>query len=634
MKMYSRLIKKMTNHFSEMGSIVFSKSCDFYNLNPISTDDINMYYSVLTQENVEFPSRVSKKNHIACCLYYLTKENEKYKDTFLEKYFQNLSFNNIQINEENLILIFNIIEFDKTFLKSGKDHIQFLYQLLRSFSNFPTNLESYIIYKYFRGYLKFKVGEYENTNKEYFEIIAEISEQKEEPSFLLKYIKIKNGLLKLQLYNKVKKKSTQAEYSEYWQFLRELFEEVKKSNKILALKLGFDLFSSYFEAKSFNNCIPLLLEMKKILKKELLKGATMKNGIDYYLAISSRLGYIGILLDNKKAIFSAIKKIKKTLDMIKNDKSVEKTKQISKAYSFFLSILEIALNNKTENNIKNLASEFQNAFLPDLNSNTSLNFLVNEENRESLIIDFRIINNMNPQIEKSAKDILNRCVEQIQKKKYSSSLLFLNFILAIHDKINQYSNSYITDENKEMRKLYKDKIMNYTEGAINFVYKLLDDEPSLYTRYVKTIIIEILSSYTHVFIYEKNFSMVAKEINIIDDLKKKLSFEEDLPANALIYKIKGDFWFYRKDYNAAISYYENALKVFRQKDPKIPVVLFNLGCAYFFSDNKARASIFLNKSISEFKNLLMEKNIFGFTPNYDSINKKINNAKKLLSQLS
>ena len=47
---------------------------------------------------------------------------------------------------------------------------------------------------------------------------------------------------------------------------------------------------------------------EKILKKDLLKGTTMKNGIDYYLAISSRLGYIGVIVDNKKIVNSAIKK--------------------------------------------------------------------------------------------------------------------------------------------------------------------------------------------------------------------------------------------------------------------------------------------------------------------------------------
>lgn len=59
--------------------------------------------------------------------------------------------------------------------------------------------------------------------------------------------------------------------------------------------------------------------MKKILKKALLKGSSMKNGIDYYLAIISRIGYVGILLNDKKSIEASIKKIKKALVMIGNN---------------------------------------------------------------------------------------------------------------------------------------------------------------------------------------------------------------------------------------------------------------------------------------------------------------------------
>jgi hypothetical protein len=635
--MYSRLISKMCRHFSELGSIIYSKSCDFYNVNEISRDDITMYYDVLNTPDVEFPEKVSKNNHIACCLYYLSKEDKKYYDVFLNKFLANLSFNTLKTNEENLILIFNIIEFDKTFLNSGKDHIIFLYKLLRSFCNFPTNLDSFILYKYYRGYLKFKIGEYENTNKEYFEIVSELSDQKDQ-NYLLRYIKVKNDLLKLKLYNKERKNSKKpADNHEFWTFLKTLYEEVKKSNQILALKLGFDLFSSYFETKSYNNCIHLLVEMKKLLKKELLKGTTtLKDGIDYYLAISSRLGYIGILLDDKNAITSAIKRIRKTLDIMKNDKDTPKIKKLTKAYTFILAILEISLNKKTDYDIKTLAGDFQNTFLPDLSiSSTPLNYLVNEENKDSTILNLRIINNMNPQIEMTAKEILNRSLEQIAKKNNNDNpSLFLNFILAVHDKVNQYCNSYITDESKDMRRLYKAKIENYTEGAINFVYKLLDDEPLLYTKYVKGIIINIISAYTHLFIYEKNTNMIGKEINIMDDLKKKLNIEPDLPANALINKIKGDFWFFKKDFKAAASYYENSLSLFDKKDPHIPAVLFNIGCAYFFYENKQKAIHYLNRSVSEYNKLLMERNIFGFTPNFDSISKKIQEAKYLLSQLS
>ena len=50
-------------------------------------------------------------------------------------------------------------------------------------------------------YLKFKIGEYESTNKEYYEIVFELSEQKGKPNHLMKYIKIINDLLKVKLYH-------------------------------------------------------------------------------------------------------------------------------------------------------------------------------------------------------------------------------------------------------------------------------------------------------------------------------------------------------------------------------------------------------------------------------------------------
>ena len=116
-------------------------------------------------------------------------------------------------------------------------------------------------------------------------------------------------------------------------FLSDLFNEVKLTNKILALKLGFDLFLVYFEKKKYEDSIPILIEMEKLIKKESLKGATFKNGLDYYLSINCRLGYIGVLLDDKNIIKSSIEKIEKVLDIIKFDKS-EKLINMTKIYNF------------------------------------------------------------------------------------------------------------------------------------------------------------------------------------------------------------------------------------------------------------------------------------------------------------
>ena len=196
--MYSRLIDKMTRFFSEVGSIMYSKACKYSGLYQITKDDILMYYNVPNTENVIFPPKLSVNNHIACCLFYLAKDNGSYKEKFIEKYLRTINSANLKINEENLVLIFNIIEFDKSYLNSKPENISFLYQLLKNFSNFPTNFEHYLLYKYFRGYTKFRIGDIQNANKENLEIVAELPDNWKS-KFYLKYIKLRNDLLKINI---------------------------------------------------------------------------------------------------------------------------------------------------------------------------------------------------------------------------------------------------------------------------------------------------------------------------------------------------------------------------------------------------------------------------------------------------
>lgn len=629
--MYSRLIDKMTRFFSELGSIMYSKACKYSGLYPITKDDILMYYNVLNTENITFPPKLSVNNHISCCLFYLAKDNKDYREKFIEKYLKTIN-GNIKVNEENLVLMFNIIEFDKSYLKSKPENIAFLYQILKNFSNYPTNFEHYMLYKYFRGYTKFRIGDIQNANREHLEIVAELPE-KWKSNFFLKYIKLRNDLLKISLVNTSKLKD-KSEFTEYVQILKDLYEEVKLTNKSLALKFGFDLFSSYLEAKNYNNCIPLLLEMKNILKKDLLKGTTMKNGIDYYLAISSRLGYIGVIVDNKKIVNSAIKKIKKTLEIIKKDTNNEKLVNITKTYSFILAILEISLTKQTKFDLKSLASEFRQSFLPGLEKSNSSEYYINEQNEDNIIIDFQIIsNNMNKEISDKAKTILKNCQNEINKGNNSNNI-FLTFISAMHNKINNYSLSYISDKNETKRKDYKKKIVDCFELFIIVIYKLYENELLLNTKYVKTMILEMFSAHAHVYLYEKDFSQLRRIINSVDDITSKLQIEKDLPAYGLICKIKGDYWFYNKDYKASITYYENALELFEKNEPKIAPVLFNIGCIYFFQGNKPKAITYLNRCINEYNNVLMQKNIFGFTPDVERINKNIDYAKMLLNQLT
>ena len=73
--MYNRLISKMTNYFSEVGFIFYSKACDYSGIYEITKDDIFMYYNLLKSKEIYLPEKISKNKLNACCCFYLVKEN-------------------------------------------------------------------------------------------------------------------------------------------------------------------------------------------------------------------------------------------------------------------------------------------------------------------------------------------------------------------------------------------------------------------------------------------------------------------------------------------------------------------------------------------------------------------------------
>ena len=632
--MYDSLINKMTEHFSEVGSILFGKACDFSKLHDISIEDIEMYYDILCSDE-PIPPNIVRRNHKMCCLFYLSKENKDYHNVFLEEYLETIDIHKLEKTHENLEMVFNIIEFDKTYLQSPINNIEYLYSLLKIFSNFETDFKSFIIYKYYRGYLKFRIGDINQANREYLEITSEVLGNED---FLMKYIKLLNDLLKVKIYT-VSERKNRADFNEYIQFLRTLFGEVKDYNKTLALKIGFDLFQAYIEGKEFQYCIPLLTQMKKILKKDLLRGATMKNGIDYYLAIASRLGYIGILLNDKASIQSSIRKIKKALGMLDNESNDKRTIEIIKAYRFVVANLEVSLKQETDYNMKKLAMEFQNIFIPDLSSNAFKNYIVTENNKESIIMDFKIINNINQEIYQISKNIGSFCYKNIVEHKKLNINNFIILLAYYHDKIYRYSEAFVSDDNNEKKIYYKGKIKEHFKEANAIIKKYSDDE-FFQIPFAKILVINIYYSYASVLIVERKDVNKIKEViddmmdNQTTNLRKKLKIDKSIPSYGLWLKVKGDYYFLLKHFDAAIESYKNALDTLEKNNAKIPLILFNCGCSYYFMKNKPKAIEYLNRSINTFSNLKENDKYFGLSENKDKILKKINIAKSLVEALS
>ena len=638
--MYDDIISKMTTHFSEIGSILYSKAYDFFKKDPISTEEIETYYDLLCSDEI-ISQNINRRNHQMCCLFYLSKDDNNYIDIFVEKYIGSIELNSLEINSENLIMVFNIIEFDKIYLKSNYSSFEFLYTMQKKFANFETDYQNYIIYKYYRGYLKFKLGDKTQANKEYLELLSEVQES---DNIMMKYIKILNSLLKVQM-NSVNLDRTRSEIYENIQFLEDLFTNMSSLNKVISLKLGFELFSAYIEYKEYNKCIKHLLMMKKILKKDILRGSSLKNGIDYYLAIASRIGYIGVLLNDKVLIEKAIKKIKKALELIGKNTDDKKINDLFQAYKFVISILEICLNQKTENNILLLSKEFKRILLPDLKSNAYHNDIVNKDNKESIIINFKIIDNeYQNDIHNCSKSILEKSYKELKERKNVDTTNFIIFLSAYHDKIYRYSERYIAskkdngNKNTNANNDYAAKIKKKFLIVEDIIEKYIDD-PFLQTEYAKILIIEIYSAYANILFEEKDDNNLQKIIkNIMDDqksnLRRKLKIDKNISAYGLWLKIKGDYYLRKKHYDAACASYKEALETLEKNHPKIPLILFNYGCAFYFMKNTKKAIEYLQKSINSFLSQNRGANYFGHYPDKDTIETKIKTAQNLVNALT
>ena len=402
--MYDKLLSKNLTHFGPDGIVMYSKYCDYFNINQITMEDIKMYYELL-RTNERLPNYVNRLPQISCCLYYLSQTDSKYVNTFTTNIIQKLSKKD-ENNDNNLFLIYNIIEFDQRYLHSQSDKLNYLLEYLEKFSSHKKTVENFLLYKYYRGLLKFKLGEINEAYNEYLEIIIGSEDFVKNKTKYIDFIRLKNDLLKVQLDLS---KHVKEEYFEQYCFMKELFDKVKKDNKKIGVKLGFCLYSILCRQNKYNECIPLLMEMKNILKKESLCGININTSIDYYLAIESRIGYIGTLIGNKDSVEHAIKKLRKILDIIEKDKQDKKLSSIYNAYTFIISIFNIYLGN-FENRLKEKAAIFKAEFFTnnlDIKNNC---YLVNKKNKEDLIINLNAVNNMDYNLSVVAKTIMDNYV--------------------------------------------------------------------------------------------------------------------------------------------------------------------------------------------------------------------------------
>ena len=633
--MENNIMNQIMFHFSEDGLIFFCKSNEYYGNESLKFEEINTIYNSLNS-NPQLQNLPNKICYQACCLYLLTKYKEKYKNEFCKKIISNLSIKQNPINDTYLFLIFNCIDFDENFIHSDKKRLNFLLKYLERFSNLKKTKENYILYKYYRGILYFRLGDLGETIKESFGIIGTIGDEKDKMTKFIEFIQLKNELFQIKM-NEANNDPTQLK--ENYNLLKNVYEKVKNVNPFLALKLGFDLFNNLFKQGLYNECISILQQMYQIIKNFERKGIHPKKLLRFSLSIFCRYGFLGLLLANKQFVDFAINEMNNGLLLIKDDRNIKKIMAIFKAYTFALTLIKLNCDIYVELP-REIANIFIKEFILDKFNNEGRylgdSYCINNQNINQCIINLNSINNnLDLSMNDKSQKIIDYYISKIaspSKNLISHDSVF-TFIIGIHDRIRYLSEKYLTDGNQYNQEKFKYQILTNSSYFWNYINGNADSEPLLKTEFFKSIIIKIFSCCSHIYYYNKDFKQIASSINNFDNLSKKLNINENTPSYELVFKVKGDYYFKNNDYKSSIDCYNKTIRKMNDKNPKKSIVFFNLGVLYYYTGDKNSAIENMKIAADYFKKYNEEKSSFEFHKRNNMMMKKHNLALYIIKQI-
>ena len=615
--MEDQFIKKMLAHYDQGGLIIFGKANNFFNQNLISEEDIAMFYELVIDVNGKFQKNPYQVTLLSCILYDQSLTSPKHEELFFNWIISKLNRTD-PIDRANLYRIYNIVEYEDKFRKCNDNQYDFLIEYLDRFVSFEKTLEEFLLFKYYKGILHLIKRNYVEALKENMEILTSINEEiPGQKSFVIQYILIKNSLLALRLYNDDKSADNLNEYSTQ---ANQVFHDMKSVNKVLAIKIGIRIYEIYKKKNQYDNCLRILKEISTILKRELLNGKEIEFGINYYLAIASRLAYVATFLNDKILLKKSMKKLEKTINLLASDSSMQTPSEsllnqndyLNKtAYNFVMLIYNINSNSQfPQSRANEIVQRFKTTFIIPHNNSLAISYgrllstgFFSENDLNSSKINILAINNLDS-IAQNAHVHINNLISKSQQDILQTYEI-IPFIFGVYNILSGLSVSLLSDPNKVKQEEYKKKIKQMYE----VVYQFVNKKSILATfrlPYIRKALIKIYLAYVGVLFKEKekDCNNINKAINDFDNILKKIEYNTTDENTALLRKIKGDYKFKIGKYNESIQEYEIALNNLKEIDTNKAIILFNLGCCYYFSNNAKKSSENLNLSVNIYNNMI------------------------------
>lgn len=605
-------INNATKKIGKDGLIIYLKANNFFEGETLRKEDFERLYKILkpNENDINLPDSI-KNNLFLCSLYYLYDTNDGAKKVYEEEFSNNFEKkNNGGTKIELLHILFNIIEMEIKIKKKSESELKMLFCCLAELSQEQKKYEDFLLFKLYCGYLKYLMKSYEEADGFTTELISDLDKnQNTEQQNLIKYIRVRNVLLKIRILETKGKKENLKHIMNH---LECLFSWTKNTKEDFAICLGIKMLSLQSEeVLSFEECIKLLKEMLNILKRETLFGKSHENILDQYLYLSGLLGYYSLLNDDYCQVEKITKKIDKYLsnvqDIIKspdNDDEKQKNekniyKQLYQQYQVFNVMLKssICLDNKSIKSnietIKNFKSSNQNI----IDDKSVINMYLIE--KDDLKISMQYQNK-----EKEFIDIIES-QKDIQRNKIISCYIYL------YSQLSNLTIQVIENLNEASRKKDIIDARNFASKIINYTYIQVQEKNNksliqyLRLPFFKNLLSKLYFVNIYSYFLEGDYTNCLEEYNKYDTTYK-LNYELDSYKNYLFMgKIKADCLFKLKKYEDAEKNYLNLAS----QGEDNPLIYFNLGLCYYFNEKKIKAIDALEKSEELFKKKNNEKKI-------------------------
>ena len=595
------------------GLIVNLKANNFYEgEESLTREDFDQLYEVFkSSPNINLPTSL-KNNLYLCVLYYEYNHNEEARNILHNKLINDYELLAEGTQEEQLHILFNIIEIEiKVRLKDEKD-LKILYNKLLE-KKFDRKFEDYILQKHYFAYLKFLLRSYKDSDQYTNDIISDMDEHKSLViSNIIKYIRIRNVLLKVKMLEITDPDKNNQDIISH---LECLFTMTKNTKEDFAICVGIKMLSLQSkEIVSFEKSIQLIKEMLTILKRETLFGKSHKNILEQYLYLSGLLGYYNSINDDFDGVMKVSKKIDKYLnnvqDIMKNkenksfngsdnsqDNNIIQYDNLYQQYNYFNTMLKTSVNFNTNSsalkesqmNIKKIQNKIKQSEIDILNIN------ILEGN------DLKMSNQF-----KSMDELFKKWIEQkIELKSDKIILMYFclyNQVSVLTKKILQEINSPKVNQNIKNVRQFVTEIIEMTGKQVvdqkNESMKKIFQLPFFKNLFNRLFYVRIYS-----YFLEGRYQDCLNDF--VGYKLAKIQYELETPkSNEYMKKIEADCLFKLQKYKQAQEIYDRLIGMGSNDS----FIHFNLGLSSYFNDDKKKALEELQKAFSLFKKENNNKN--------------------------